>query len=122
MYIDINSLQIRLDSSVKHITKVACMALSGTIENGLMLTCNPNAPIVIFKDRIDFGQCLNPDLSGFSGLIFPNFYKEYNNIVYRFGSNLKCSFWDKSIDYVGIMPPETPDNEQLYHIIYPRFS
>lgn len=122
MFINISNLSISLDSSVKHITKTACMALSGTIENGLLLTNNETARIVIYKDRIDFGQCLNPELSGFSGMIFPNFYKEYNNIIYRFGSNLKCSFLGSTIDYVGMLAPTTPDNPQLFNLIYPRFS
>lgn len=115
-------MQISLDSSVKHITSVACMALSGTIENGLMLTGYPAASIVIYKDRIDFGKCLNAELNGFTGLIFPNFYKEYGNIVYRFGSNLKCSFFGSTIDYVGAFAPTTPDNEEIYKLLYPRFS
>ncbi len=122
MYIDLNEISIRLDSSVKHITKVACMALSGTIENGLVISQNPSADIVIYKDRIDFGKCLNSELSHVSGLIFTNFYKEYNNIIYRFGSNLKCSFIGRTIDYVGSLAPTTPDNEQLYQLIYPRFQ
>lgn len=40
MYIDLNNIQIRLDSSVKHISKIACMTLSGAIENGLVLADN----------------------------------------------------------------------------------
>lgn len=116
------SIKVRLDSSVKHITQSACMALSGTIENGLMLSANPSAEIVICKDKIEFGRCCNPELLMSSGLIFPNFYKEYNNIVYRFGNNLRCSFFNKTLDYVGTFVPTSPDNEQIYHLIYPRFS
>lgn len=122
MYIELDKISISLDSSVKHITKVACMALSGTLENGLLLTANPSATIVIYKDRIDFGQCINPELNSVSGLIFPNFYKEYGKIIYRFGSNLKCSFFGNTIDYVGTLAPTSPDNELLYQLIYPRFS
>ncbi len=114
MYIELDKITINLDSSVKHITKVACMALSGTLENGLLLTANPSATIVIYKDRIDFGQCINPELNSVSGLIFPNFYKEYGKIIYRFGSNLKCSFFGNTIDYVGSLAPTSPDNELLY--------
>lgn len=111
-----------LDSSVKHISRVACMALSGTIENGLMLSSNYSAQIVIYKDRIDFGECYNPDFQGVSGLLFPNFYMEYGNVIYRYGCNLSCSFWGKTIDYVGAFAPTSPDNEQIYNLIYPRFS
>ena len=122
MFINIEGLSIRLDPSIRHISKVACMAISGTIENGLLLTANPAANIVIYKDKIDFGPCINPELSSASGLIFPNFYKEYNSIVYRFGNNIKCSFWGKTLDYVGNFPPTSPDNVQLYNLIYPKFA
>lgn len=122
MYIDLHNIKITLDSSVKHISRTACMALSGTIENGLLLTANPSAAIVIYKDKIDFGRCVNPELNSVSGLVFPNYYKEYGNIIYRFGSNLKCSFFSKTIEYVGAFAPTSPDNEQFYQLIYPRFS
>ena len=122
MNIDINQITISLDPSVKHITKVACMAISGAIENGLVLTQNPSAHIVIYKDRIDFGHCYNAELSVMSGLIFPNFYKEYGNIIYRYGNNLKCSFFGKELDYVGAFPPSDPDNIPLYNLIYPKFA
>ena len=122
MNIDLNNLTIILDPSVKHITKVACMALSGVIENGLVLSENPSANIVIYKDRIDFGRCNNAELLAMSGLIFPNFYKEYESIVYHYGTNLKCSYWGKTLDYVGAFPPTVPDNLQLYNLIYPKFS
>ena len=122
MYIDLNTLCISLDSSVKHISRTACMALSGTIENGLVLSNNADAKIIIYKDRIDFGRCLNTELDGVSGMVFPNFYKEYESIVYRFGSNMKCSLWSGTLDYVGILAPTKPDNIQLFNLIYPRFA
>ena len=121
MYFNINNIRISLDPSVKHITKVACMALSGNIENGILLVGDVPNSIVIYKDRIDFGICHNPEYELVSGLIFPNYYKEYNKIIYRFGTNYKCSFWNKTIDYVGVMPPHIPDNEILFNLIYPRF-
>lgn len=111
-----------LDSSVKHITQVACMAISGTLENGLMLVGTDSNVITIYNDRIDFGRCVNDELEGVSGHIIANFFKEYGNIVYRFGSNLKCSWFSKTIDYSGVLPPTIPDNEMLYRLIYPRFQ
>lgn len=122
MDINISPVNISLDSSVKHITKVACMALSGNIVNGIVFTKNPSPNIVIYKDKIDFGTCLDPDLQSHSGLLFANFYKEYNRIVYRFGPNIKCSFWSKTIDYVGAFPPSVPDDARIFNLIYPRFS
>ena len=98
------------------------MALSGTIENGLMLTGNSDSDIIIFQDKIEFGRCFNPELDGLSGLLFPNFYKEYGNIVYRFGPNLKCSFWSKTIEYIGTFAPTEPDNNEIYKLLYLRFS
>ena len=121
MYIDFNDIVIELDASVRHIPSAACMHLSSILENGIVLADNPTPYIKIGKDKIDFGKSYNPDLMEMSGLIFPNFYKEYGNIVYRYGSNLKCSFWNKTLDYVGLMPPSVPDNIQLYNLIYPRF-
>ena len=121
MYIDFNDIVIELDASVRHITSAACMHLSSILENGIVLADNPTPYIKIGKDKIDFGKSYNPDLMEMSGLIFPNFYKEYGNIVYRYGSNLKCSFWNKTLDYVRLMPPSVPDNIQLYNLIYPRF-
>lgn len=121
MYIDFNDIVIELDASVRHITSAACMHLSSILEYGIVLADNPTPYIKIGKDKIDFGKSYNPDLMEMSGLIFPNFYKEYGNIVYRYGSNLKCSFWNKTLDYVGLMPPSVPDNIQLYNLIYPRF-
>lgn len=122
MYIDLNQIVVELDSSVRHISSVACMHLSSILENGMVLANNPAPHIKIYKDRIDFGVCNNPELLDISGSVFPNFYKEYGNIIYRYGSNLKYSFWTRTLDYVGIMVPSVPDNEQLYNLIYPKFS
>ena len=121
-YVDLNSLCISLDKSVRNITKVACMGLSGALENGLYISQNTDAHIVIYNNRIEFGQCLTPELSETSGWVFGNFYKEYSNIVYRYGCNYKCSFWSKQLDYVGSFPPSTPDNPALFELIYPKFA
>ncbi len=117
-----NNIRISLDSSVHHITRVAAMALSGNLQTGISLTCNPSANIVIYKDRIDFGRCYDSQAAAGAGLIMTNFYMEYGNIVYRFGSNIKCSFWSKTIDYTGNFPPSQPDNQELFNMIYPRFA
>ncbi len=122
MYLDLNDIKIIADNAVKHITRTACMALSGTIENGIVLTANPQCKITIYKDRIDFGMCYNPEISGIRGLIFPNFYNEYGNIVYHYGSNIKYSLWGKTLDYSGMIPPTAPDNQQFFDMIYPRLS
>ena len=74
------------------------------------------------KDRIDFGRCSNPEIQGMSGNIAPNFYMEYGNVIYRFGSNLKCGWLSKQIDYVGTMAPTSPDNPEIFNLIYPRFA
>ena len=66
------------------ITRKACMYLSEAIENGIMLSENPTANIVIYDDRIDFGMCLNPTMDMMNAAYFPNFYEENGNIVYRF--------------------------------------
>lgn len=123
-YVDLTALRIRLDSSVKHISRTACMHLSSSLENGLLLSANPDAEIVIFNNRIEFGRCLRSELAGTSGRLdyFPNFYMEYGNIVYHFGSNLKCSLLGKTIDYVGSFAPTVPDNNDIFQLIYPRFA
>lgn len=122
MYIELNQVVVELDSSVRHISSIACMHLSGILENGMVLANNSTPHIKIYKDRIDFGVCYNSELLDISGPVFQNFYKEYGNIIYRYGSNLKCSLWTRTLDYVGIMAPSIPDNEQLYNLIYPKFS
>ena len=113
-------LNIRLDNSVKSISRVAAYHLSSVIANGMMISQNND--VVIYKDRIDFGRCNNAEFQGVSGNIAPNFYIEYGNIVYRFGSNLKCGWFSKQIDYVGTMAPTSPDNPEIFNLIYPRFA
>lgn len=113
-------ININLDSSVKSISLTAAYHLSSIIGNGIMLSRNND--IVIYKDRIDFGRCYNPELKGISGNIAPNFYIEYGNVIYRFGSNLKCGWFKKQIDYVGTLAPTSPDNPDIFRLIYPRFA
>ena len=119
---DIMNINIVLDSSVKHLTKTAAMAISGSLENGLLFSGTDRNLITIYKDRIDFGKSINPELEGIVGNFFPNFYREYGKIVYRFGSGYKCSMFTKTLDYVGIMAPTVPDNTVLFNLIYPRFA
>lgn len=116
------NINIELDSSVKHISQVAAMALSGSIQNGIVLVGNDSNKIVIYKDRIDFGKTYNSEFEGISGNIAPNFYLEYGKVIYYFGSNIKCSFFSKTIEYKGLFPPTVPDNRELYNLIYPRFA
>ena len=105
--VPIRNINVRLDSS-------------SVIANGIMLAQNND--VVIYKDRIDFGRCSNPEIQGMSGNIAPNFYMEYGNVIYRFGSNLKCGWFSKQIDYVGTMAPTSPDNPEVFNLIYPRFA
>lgn len=58
----LNSINIQLDSSVKSITAVAAMCLSGSIENGIIIAQNENPNITIYKNKIEFGKCYNPML------------------------------------------------------------
>lgn len=118
----VQSINIQLDSSVKSITKVAAMCLSGAIANGIMLTQNPNPNIIIFKNKIEFGKCYNPDLQGVSGNVFPCFYIEYENLVYYFNSGYKFSIFGKRLDYAGIFAPSVPDNPKIFDLIYPKFA
>lgn len=113
-------INVRLDHSVKSISRTAAYHLSSTIANGVMLSQNND--VIIYKDRIDFGECNNPEYQGVSGNIAPNFYMEYGNVIYRFGSNLKCGWFSKQIDYVGTMAPTSPDNSEVFKLIYPRFA
>lgn len=122
MNVNLNEIKIVMDPGVRHISKTACMAISGAIENGLILSGTSKNVITIYKDRIDFGKSITPELENVYGFIIVNFYREYGNIVYRFGSNLKCSFFSKTIEYKGVFPPEEPDNIQLFNLIYPKFS
>ena len=118
----LNSIDIQLDSSVKSITEVAAMCLSGAIENGIIISQNTDPSIRICKDRIEFGKCFNPDLYGMAGNIMTNYYLEYGNLVYRFDSAYKHSFLTNKLDYKGIFAPSVPDNEEIFDMIYPRFA
>lgn len=114
------AISIELDSSVKSISHSAACHLSSVIANGIVLSQNSNA--TIYKNRIEFGRCNNPKYQGVSGNIAPNFYIEYGNVVYYFGSNLKCGWLNKRIDYAGSLTPTTPDNKEIFELIYPRFA
>jgi len=125
----LNSINIQLDSSVKSITEVAAMCISGAIENGIILAQNENPNIKIFKNKIEFGKCYNAMLNGVSGQIYPyipnfgpNFYIEYGNIIYYYDSAYKYSFWGKSLDYQGYFAPSVPDNMTIFNMIYPKFA
>lgn len=48
----LKSIKIQLDPSVKSITEVAAMCLSGSIENGIFITQNENPIITIYQNRI----------------------------------------------------------------------
>lgn len=113
-------INIRLDCSVKSISRTAAYHLSSVIANGIMLS--QNSEIIIYKDHIDFGRCMNSEIQGTSGNIAPNFYMEYGNVIYRFGSNLKCGWFSKQLEYVGSMAPNFPDNSEIFNLIYPRFA
>lgn len=115
-----NLMNISLDNSVRSISHTAAYHLSSVIANGIILS--QNSEIIIYKDHIDFGRCLNPEFQGTSGNIAPNFYMEYGNVIYRFGSNLKCSWFSKQLEYVGCMAPTFPDNSEIFNLIYPRFA
>ncbi len=113
------TLNIRLDDSVRSISRSAACHLSGIIANGVAMSLGNS--VVIYKDRIVF-KGNNANLIGQAGNVGPNFFIEYGDIVYRFGSNLKRGFFDKQIDYVGAFPPTTPDNPGIFNMIYPRFA
>lgn len=113
-------INVRLDHSVESISRTAACHLSSVIANGMLLSQNNN--VTIYKDRIDFGKCANPENQGMSGNIATNFYMEYGNVIYRFGSNLKCGWLCKQIDYVGTIAPTIPDNPEIFNSIYPRFA
>lgn len=120
--------RIMLSPEVKHLTQVACYAISGYIQTGLVLTSNLSADIVIYKDRIDFGTCLDVNFDGIQGSLgpvlpfFQNYYKEGRNIVYRYDSGFNYSMFSKTLDYVGVYAPTEPDNAELFHLLYPKFS
>lgn len=89
------SVNIHLDSSVKSITRTAAYHLSSAIQNGMLISNNND--ITIYKNRIDFGKCTNPNFQGKTGMVAPNFYIEYGNVMYYFGNNLKCGWLHKHL-------------------------
>lgn len=111
---------IRLDSSVKSITRTAAYHLSSAIQNGMLISGNYEA--TIYKNRIEFGRCNNPSFQNKTGMVAPNFYIEYGNVIYYFGKNLNCGWLSKQLDYCGTFPPTSPDNEGIFNLIYPRFA
>ena len=118
----IQSIDIQLDFSVKSITRVAAMCLSGTIANGIVLTQNENPCIKIYKNKIEFGKCYNPELMALSGNIMSNYFLEFGNLVYYYDDSFKCSFLNKQLDYQGFFAPTEPDNMYIFNLIYPKFS
>lgn len=122
MYSKFDNLDITVDSSIKKITRKACMYLSEAIENGIMLSENPTANIVIYDDRIDFGMCLNPTMDMMNDAYFPNFYEENGNIVYRFAGNASCEVEDHTINYVGHTDPITADDNKVFNMIYSKYA
>ena len=56
MFMNIQSLSIQLDSSVKSITKVAAMCFSGIIANGIVLAQNENPHIKIAEFNLQMQQ------------------------------------------------------------------
>ena len=127
--VELQSINIQLDSSVASITRVASMDISGAIANGIVIAQNANPNIKICKDRIEFGKCYAPELQGLSGNLyptmipFPNYYLEFGNLIYYFDKRAyKLSIWNKSLDYKGVFPPTTPDNPAIFDMIYPRFA
>lgn len=122
MYSKFDNLDITVDSSIKKITRKACMYLSEAIENGIMLSENPTANIVIYDDRIDFGMCLNPTMDMMNDAYFPNFYEENGNIVYRFAGNACCDVEDQTINYVGHTDPITADDNKVFNMIYSKYA
>lgn len=118
----IQSIDVLLDASVKSLTKVAAMCLSGIIANGIVLAQNKNPNIKIYKNKIEFGRCDNSELIGISGNIAPNYFLEFGNLVYYYDNSFKCSLWNKQLDYKGFFMPTEPDNEYIYNMIYPKFA
>ena len=70
----IQSIDIKLDETVRSLTKIAAMYLSGSIANGIVLAQNENPNIKIYKNKIEFGKCYNPEFLGFSGNIMTNYF------------------------------------------------
>ena len=122
MYSKFDNLDITVDSSIKKITRKACMYLSEAIENGIMLSENPTANIVIYDDRIDFGMCLNPTMDMMNAAYFPNFYEENGNIVCRLLLETKKEVEDQTINYVGHTDPITADDNKVFNMIYSKYA
>lgn len=117
MYSKFDHLDITIDSSIKNITPTARMYLSEAIENGIMLSENPTASIIIYEDRIDFGLCMNPHMDLMHGTYFPNFFEENGNIVYHFAGDANCATKDHTIDYTGGDIHATPDGTRIFNAI-----
>ena len=82
----IQSIDIKLDETVRSLTKIAAMYLSGSIANGIVLAQNENPNIKIYKNKIEFGKCYNPEFLGFSGNIMTNYFMMILSNV-PFGTN-----------------------------------
>lgn len=83
---------LRVKFSEGNLTKTAAMAISGSLENGLLFSGTDRNIITIYKDRINFGKSINPDLKGIIGNCgtdhnpFDNYnphYQKYENGVER---------------------------------------
>ncbi len=118
MYSKFDHLDITVDSSVKNITNTACKYLSEAIENGIMLSENPTANIIIYDDHIDFGMCMNPAIEMMQNLYFSNFYEENGNIIFRFAGDACCVTADHTIDYTGSEIHTTPNSERIFDAIH----
>lgn len=119
---NIQSLNIQLDPSIKSISRVAAMCLSGAIANGIVLAQNENPNIKIYKNKIEFGRCYNPELIELSGNIIPNYFLEFGNLTYYYDDSFKCSLLKKQLDYKGFFTPTEPDNVYIFNMIYPKFA
>lgn len=89
-------MKIKLDSNVRGITQVACMHISGVIQNLMAQTGKDE--LIIFPNKI---VCRKGWLS---------------SVNYNFGSNLCCV--NGVIDYVGFNQPIEPDNQMIYDELY----
>ena len=118
----IQSIDIKLDETVRSLTKIAAMYLSGSIANGIVLAQNENPNIKIYKNKIEFGKCYNPEFLGFSGNIMTNYFMEFGNLVYYYDDSFKCSIWNKQLDYKGFFAQTEPDNEYIFNMIYPKLA
>ncbi len=133
-------MNIRLDSSVRHLSKIAAYHLSGTLQNGVMFTGSKES--VIYSDRVEFGRCdpyhermvqeIKRNYVGFPGVpgniasyyfYEKGFFSGSGRVIYRFGHFFKYDEWTKSLDYDGgFANPEEPDNKEIFAQLYPRFA